>query len=210
MDNKKLTRENINNQLRGFEMQIRYLRDALICTCMDMPISQFVLLDGNCLASEEEQMLFLNRIVSRIDMDFLKDAKSYIFNTKNDELARKFCELDLVVWQLIMLSSRYEEKNETVKHIAGFAGELLQLVYFLKKEMLHEVQMDLRDNLWEKFCNQIYFADGKKGKQMHDSLLNLPNNPAYKHYFNVNEYERITAYDADLHRRARRNSWKKN
>ena len=45
---------------------------------------------------------------------------------------------------------------------------------------------------------------------MHDSLLNLPNNPAYKHYFNVNEYERITAYDADLHRRARRNSWKKN
>ena len=77
-------------------------------------------------------------------------------------------------------------------------------------EMLQEVQMDLRDNLWEKFCNQIYFADGKKGKQMHDSLLNLPNNPAYKHYFNVNEYERITAYDADLHRRARRNSWKKN
>ena len=43
------------------------------------------------------------------------------------------------------------------------------------------------------------------GKQMHESLLNLPNNPAYKHYFDMNEYERITAYDADLHRRARKN-----
>lgn len=75
-------------------------------------------------------------------------------------------------------------------------------------EMLQEVQNDLRDNLWEIFCNQVYFADDRKGKEMHESLLNLPYNPAYKHYFNVNEYERITAYDADLHRRARRNSWK--
>lgn len=66
MIEKELIRENINNQLMGLGMQIRYLRDALICTCMDMPISQFVLLDGNCPASEEEQMLFLNRIVSRI------------------------------------------------------------------------------------------------------------------------------------------------
>lgn len=73
-------------------------------------------------------------------------------------------------------------------------------------EMLQEVQNDLKDNLWEKFCDQIYFADDKKGRQMHDSLLNLPHNPAYKHYFDMNEYERITAYDADLHRRARRNA----
>ena len=77
-------------------------------------------------------------------------------------------------------------------------------------EMLQDVQNDLKDNLWEKFCEQIYFADGKKGKQMHDSLLNLPHNPAYKHFFDMDEYERITAYDAYLHRRARSNSGKKN
>ena len=76
------------------------------------------------------------------------------------------------------------------------------------EEMLREVQNDLKNNLWEKFCDQIYFADGKKGKQMHDSLLNLPHNPAYKHYFDMNEYERITVYDADLHRRSLRNARK--
>ena len=77
-------------------------------------------------------------------------------------------------------------------------------------EMLQDVQNDLKDNLWEKFCEQIYFADGKKGKQMHDSLLNLPHNPASKHFFDMAEYERLTPYDADLQRRARSNSGKKN
>lgn len=37
---------------------------------------------------------------------------------------------------------------------------------------------------------------------MHDALMQLPNNHAYSHYFDVREYDRIAAYDADLHRRA--------
>lgn len=72
-------------------------------------------------------------------------------------------------------------------------------------EMLHELEQDLKNGLWEQFCNQIYFADEMKGKEMAESLLNLPKNPAYSHYFKADEYERITAYDADMHRRAGRN-----
>ncbi len=60
------------------------------------------------------------------------------------------------------------------------------------------------NGLWEQFCRQIYFADSEKGEQMSESLLNLPKNPAYRHYFTISDYERITAYEADLHRRANR------
>lgn len=32
-------------------------------------------------------------------------------------------------------------------------------------EMLQEVHNDLKENLWEKFCDHIYFADNRKGKK---------------------------------------------
>ena len=138
MDNKQLTRENINYQLTGLGMQLRYLRDALMCTFMDVPVSYFFELRGNMPVSLEDRMLYLENMVSRIDVEFFKEAKSQIFNTNDRELAAKFCELDLVVWQLVMLGTRYEGEHSTVEHIVEKAGELLQLVYFLKTEMLHE------------------------------------------------------------------------
>lgn len=71
-------------------------------------------------------------------------------------------------------------------------------------DMLKELDQDLKNGLWEQFCRQIYFADSEKGEQMSESLLNLPKNPAYRHYFTISDYERITAYEADMHRRAAR------
>ena len=125
MDNKKLTRENINYQLTGLGMQLRYLRDALMCTFMDVPVSYFFELRGNMPAAIEDRMLYLENMVSRIDVEFFKEAKSQIFNTNDRELAAKFCELDLVVWQLVMLGTRYEGEHSTVEHIVEKAGELL-------------------------------------------------------------------------------------
>lgn len=133
-----LTRENINYQLTGLGMQLRYLTDALMCTFMEVPVSYFFELRGNMPAAVEDRMLYLENLVSRIDIEFFKEAKSQIFNTNDRELAEKFCELDLVVWQLVMLGTRYEEEHSAVEHIAEVAGELLQLVHFLKMEMLHE------------------------------------------------------------------------
>ena len=133
-----LTRENINYQLTGLGMQLRYLRDALMCTFMDVPVSYFFELRGNMPDAMGDRMLYLENMVSRIDVEFFKEAKSQIFNSNNKELAEKFSELDLVVWQLVMLGTRYEEEHSTVVHIVAMAGELLQLIYFLKTEMLHE------------------------------------------------------------------------
>ena len=133
-----LTRENINYQLTGLGMQLRYLRDALMCTFMEVPVSYFFELRGNMPDAMGDRMLYLENMVSRIDVEFFKEAKSQIFNSNNKELAEKFSELDLVVWQLVMLGTRYEEEHSTVVHIVAMAGELLQLIYFLQTEMLHE------------------------------------------------------------------------
>lgn len=138
MMNKKLTRENINYELSGLGMQLRYLRDALMCTFMDIPVNYFIELRGNLPVSMDERMPFLERMIAAVDVAFFKDVKAQIFNTNDKELAVKFCELDLVVWQLTMLASRYEEEHQALSHIAEKVGELLQLVYFLKTELLHE------------------------------------------------------------------------
>ena len=138
MDNKKLTRENINYQLTGLGMQLRYLRDALMCTFMDIPVDYFFELRGNLPVGMDERMQFLERMVAAVDVESCKEAKSHIFNTNDKELAEKFIELDLVVWQLVMLGTRYEKEHSTVEHIVAMTGELLQLVHFLKTEMLHQ------------------------------------------------------------------------
>ena len=125
MNKIELTRENINFQLTGLGMQLRYLRDALMCTFMEVPVSYFFELRGNMPDAMGDRMLYLENMVSRIDVEFFKEAKSQIFNSNDKELAEKFIELDLVVWQLVMLGTRYEKEHSTVVYIVEKAGELL-------------------------------------------------------------------------------------
>lgn len=64
MNNKELTRENINYELTGVGMQLRYLRDALMCTFMDIPVNYFFELRGNLPVSKDDRMPFLERMVN--------------------------------------------------------------------------------------------------------------------------------------------------
>lgn len=136
--NEQLIRENIYYQLIGLSMQLRYLRNALMCTFLDIPVNYFFELRGNLPMSMDARMLFLEEMLAAVDVEFCKETKSQIFNANDTELAEKFCELDLVVWQLVMLGTRYEEEHPAVERIAEMAGELLQLVHFLKTAMLHK------------------------------------------------------------------------
>lgn len=76
---------------------------------------------------------------------------------------------------------------------------------YFTQNMLHDFDQDLKNGMWEQFCNQIYFGDSQVGKKMHESLLNLPKNPAYQAYFNINEYPRLTYYWNSMDVRAKRN-----
>lgn len=72
--------------------------------------------------------------------------------------------------------------------------------------MLHDLSNDLKNGLWEDFCNQIDFGEPSIDHQLHDTLLSLPQNPLYSHYFKPKYYERLHAYDCNLHSRAIKNS----
>ena len=74
------------------------------------------------------------------------------------------------------------------------------------QEMLNELEQELKNGLWEQFCKQICFVDTEKGDQMLESLLNLPKNSSYAHYFQKAEYPRIAYYDVTSQERAERNS----
>ena len=56
MKDRKLTRENINFQLTGLGMQLRYLRDALMCTFMEVPVNYFFELRGDLPVSMGDTM----------------------------------------------------------------------------------------------------------------------------------------------------------
>ena len=125
MQEKQLTRDNIAYQIKGLEMTLRYLRDALMYTFMDIPIKYFFGLNGNLPLQREDRMLYLNHTLSNIDLMFFKDAKTHIFNTNDKDLAEKYCQIDLLVWQLTILSSRFKRRDKIVQHIGGIVSELL-------------------------------------------------------------------------------------
>ena len=81
-----LTRENINYQLTGLGMQLRYLTDALMCTFMDVPVDYFFELRGNLPVGMDERMQFLERMVAAVDVESCKEAKSHIFNTNDNSI----------------------------------------------------------------------------------------------------------------------------
>lgn len=72
-------------------------------------------------------------------------------------------------------------------------------------DMLQDLSADLKNGLWEEFCNQIDFGEPDIGNNLHSSLLTLPQNPLYSYYFRKKYYERLHAYECDLHSRALRN-----
>ena len=136
MYNKELTRDNINYQITGLGMQLRYLKDALMYSFLGIPLEKFFILRGNIPVVMEERMPFLDKEVARFDVPFWKEVKRFLFNSNDKELAEKFCELDKVIWQLAVLSSRFEDEHVAILRIREMATEMLQLVYDLKTEML--------------------------------------------------------------------------
>lgn len=99
------------------------------------------------------------------------------------------------------------QENLTALEEKGVVIDWHKRTHF-NSEALHQIYQDIKNGIWEQFCNQVYFADSENGAEMHESLLNLPKNPSYQHFFKENEYKKITDYDQELYRRAKRNAMK--
>ena len=103
--NKELTREGIFHYLDGLKLKLLYLRDALICMLQDVPVKHFVTLNGNFPPNYSDRMRRLLSILRTIDMQYMKDVKSFILNNNDIDLAVEYGKLDLPIWQLVILSS---------------------------------------------------------------------------------------------------------
>lgn len=136
MVDQELTRKNITYQINGLKRQLMQIRDILMVTYMDIPVKYFFELKGNVPEHKDDRIKYMDFILSFIDLKFYKDAQEQIYETKDNELAIKFCDLDLYIWQLIVLTTRFEDKDELVGRIGKVTSELLHLVYFLKEEQL--------------------------------------------------------------------------
>ncbi len=109
----------------------------------------------------------------------------------------------------VFANNLYTNQEEFVDNIAALNEFGISVNWHSRPhfsgEMLHQVFQDIKNDLWEGFCNQIYFADKKKGKQIHEALLNLPKNPTYSSFFDENKFKNVTYYEDSDHCRAENN-----
>lgn len=72
------------------------------------------------------------------------------------------------------------------------------------QDMLHSYYQDIKNGLWEDFCKQIAFVDENE-QQLKESLLNIPQSPYYRQFFDEREYERLQYITLGKIARAKRN-----
>lgn len=76
--------------------------------------------------------------------------------------------------------------------------------WMFTQEMLHSYYQNIKNGLWEEFCNQIAFADSNE-PQLKKSLLELPKSPYYRQYFEEKEFKRLKYCDMSEKVRADKN-----
>lgn len=57
-------------------------------------------------------------------------------------------------------------------------------------DMLRSYYQNIKNGLWEEFCNQIAFVD-KNELQLKESLLKIPKSPYYRQFFDEREFEKL-------------------
>lgn len=77
------------------------------------------------------------------------------------------------------------------------------------EDMLQSYYKDIKNGLWEHFCNQISFVDENE-EVLKESLLTLPNNLYYRQFFDEGEFQKLRCIElADRQRAIRNSRWKK-
>ena len=77
------------------------------------------------------------------------------------------------------------------------------------EDMLQSYYKDIKNGLWEHFCNQISFVDENE-EVLKESLLTLPNNIYYRQFFDEGEFQKLRCIElADRQRAIRNSRWKK-
>ena len=149
--------------------------------------------------------------VSRRIFERMKGGKLLFPDDNIAEHAREIQESNEVSGETYALNlySNQEDAHINEKRLSelGFKINWHKRMLFTP-DTLDTFYSDMKNGYWEVFCNQIFFG-GKNGQQLKESLLNIPRNSDYSHFFLKNEWDRLQNYNLDLRNRAVANSHKK-
>lgn len=157
-----LTRSTIITQFKRLEMILVYVRDALMVTFMDIPVESFCELQGNLPFSIEDRIKMLNQLLDMIKPDTIKAIEDYILDSGDRELAEKVCMMDLLVWQLTVLSLRYPDICKQVHLMNLITCDVLQFIYTLKRNILNKNFFDFNVRNLEEINGLIQLSKYEK------------------------------------------------
>lgn len=132
----EIDRSTIFNKIKQLEMSLEYFRDAIMTTFLSVPVDLFFELKGNLPMAYDDRMKLLEHMLVHFDIEYLKGIQHFIVDSNDKELAEYFCNLDLKVWQLMILSYRYADKHDVIVCFSKIADELIQILFSLKQDIL--------------------------------------------------------------------------
>ena len=115
MSNTTFNREEVLQRLGDALISLKYVRDAFMHIFLNLPAKHFISLSGHITKDFDDQMVIIKKNFTFVDSSLLSEIKSFIVNTNDKDLAVKYVQLDLVVWQILAISDRVKEKHEVLK-----------------------------------------------------------------------------------------------
>ena len=149
-----------------------------------------------------------NPEVSRRLFDKMDCGKKLFPNDNLAKFAKEIQDSNVVSGETFALNlySNHEDAHTNEERLLklGISIDWHKRMLFTP-ETLDGFYVDLKNGYWEQFCNQIYFG-GKNNQKLKESLLNIPNNSDYSHFFVKSEWDRLQYYNRELFKRAIKNA----
>lgn len=113
-----------------------------------------------------------------------------------------------ISWEAVARNSywnSHEDPNRNMRICEEYGFEIdSSLRYVFMPDDLHSFYIDIRNGLWEQFCNQIYF-EGEKSAYFKEQMLRLPVSSGYSHFFDERYLERLNYHLYEERRNSLRN-----
>lgn len=131
--------------------------------------------------------------VSRHCFDLMKEGKQLFPEDTISPIAQKILQSNEIPGQVFArnLYCNQEDMRTNLERLerSGMTVRWDKISVFTP-DTLKPFYEDLKNGLWENFCNRIYFG-GSEGARLRESMLRIPANPHYRHFFDLREWSRF-------------------
>lgn len=123
-------------------------------------------------------------------------------------LAKEIRDSKKISLEALARNSYWNSSEDVMKNVDlcrehGFEIDS-SLRYIFLPEDLHPFYENIKNGLWEQFCNQLFF-EKDRGDSLREKLLALPTSSGYSHYFNKRYLEQLNYHRYSERRNSLRN-----